>query len=204
MFTKLQRDFHWRVASEVNTRPRAFVCVTGQLERLELENKMHTARRPLRAAGCNVKLGLVLSEGEAGFTNSNHPKLTDIRPNDTIPLYTNSSQVIAYLDSHSFHVLSDAITYPRIENPAVHKQYIDSLYQAQNLVRSRNDQRKRTENHGRIFESYERCLDIAETSKRPYDLYLRIRDDVGLEKRLTRETFLNVPSNSIVVSSCRG
>jgi hypothetical protein len=132
-----------------------------------------------------VALALVLSEGELGFTNLSYPKQAEKRPDGTIPFFTHPNQVIHYLSTQTdVRLLSYNITYPKLQNPAVDEQYVDSLYEAHTLVRTRDEHHSRAENQGRIFESYQRCLDNADMEDAPYDVYIRIQDDVSFKDRL--------------------
>ena len=48
---------------------RSFVCITGQLERLELDNKINSVLFPLRAAGYEPDIALVLDDSSLRVTN---------------------------------------------------------------------------------------------------------------------------------------
>lgn len=80
------------------------------------------------------------------------------------------------------------------------------------------------QNHPRIYESYQRCLTYAEQTVREaakatrssedgptletyYDVFFRIRDDVGLKEKLPSRVLMSLlepPPNSVTTTECRG
>jgi len=57
-------------SNAVEERKNAFICITGQLGRLELENKMQNIIKPLRQSGYHISVAIVMSKGKPNFTHS--------------------------------------------------------------------------------------------------------------------------------------
>ena len=214
-------------------RKRAFVCITGQFERLELKSKIATLLRPMIKLGYKVDLALVLSGGSVAFTNEGIGKMAKFRPGakEKVPFYETFEDAVKELLKTNVTLVSpkDSKTglYERLKNPKIHQQYLISLYEVQQEIRTFEEQVKRAENHPRIYESYQRCRKYAEeviekkaakilkedptktppTMETYYDVYLRLREDIGFENRLSKSTLtslLEPPPNSVTVTPCRG
>ena len=63
-------DTHQYINNTVNTK-KAYVCITGQLSRLELHNKIQYLLNPLHALGYTLFIGLALSEEPPKYSNNN-------------------------------------------------------------------------------------------------------------------------------------
>ena len=221
-------------APEKETK-RAFVCITGQFERLALRSKIHKFFRPMVRLGYEVDVALVLSGGESAFTNKGFGQLVDLKPKAMDLFYTRLEDAVADLQGANVTVVSptseeDGGLYDRLEDPKVHQQYLIHLYEAQTSMRTFEEQSKRAENHPRIYESYHRCRRYAEESVQKaanlalannpdlvdsqlptmetyYDVYFRMRDDIGFQKSLPKPVMVSLlepPPNSITVTGCRG
>ncbi|CAB9512856.1 expressed unknown protein [Seminavis robusta] len=245
MFEDLQTRFHWNVfrpqsslkrespnpyfslpsmsVQEAASKPsihkddekRAFICVTGQFDRFELENKIKNLFAPLQRSGYKTDAALVLSNGEASYTNAKKNRVS----NKFESFYANFSDAVMDLQQSDIRVLTLNGTYPRLENPPVHHHYLSLMHKSQKKVRTWREQTERAGNHGRIFDSYRRCLEHADEAAKEagygernaqsyYDLFVRIRDDSGLNRPLP--SMENVmfdaippPPNSVVVTECR-
>jgi hypothetical protein len=240
MFEEMQMKFHWNVfrpeSSPIRTSPnpylelpsmpvatapseekesdkRAFVCVTGQFDRFELQTKIARLFLPLQEAGYKTDAALVLSSGQTSFTNANKKKL------DFQSFYANFSDAILDLEIHDIRVLSRNGTYPRLANPPMHSKYLSLLFKSQRETRTWKEQRKRASNHARIFDSYRRCLEYADEAAEAagwgprqaqeyYKVFVRIRDDAGLNRPLSSMENVMMdaippPPRSIVVTECR-
>ena len=244
MFRRLQTTFHWNVFRQERmpirslVRPdfaipsvtksspprpgtaddkekRAFVCVTGQFDRFELENKIDTIFRPMQKEGYSMDAALVLSSGAAKFTN--HDKLDK---DEFIPFYTEFEDAVRALERRQIRVLSRNGTYTKMENPPLNQKYLTLLHESQKYWRSWDVQVDRVKNHARIFDSYRRCLDYADAAARDagfhnvsqyYHVIVRIRDDSGLNMPLDRmgpggeimNDLIPPPPNSVTVTECR-
>ena len=172
-------------SNAVEERKSAFICITGQLGRLELENKMRNIIKPMRQNGYHISVAIVMSKGKPIFT---HSAAKEER-------YDHLRKAIEYLRSLPYvRVLNPAWTaYYPIKNPNPPAVYYVGL--------KKHDRGKleevfeRAENHVRMFDSYQRCWDIerkdaltqypeVELLPPAHDVYIRIRDDVGLTKPL--------------------
>ena len=261
MFEELQVKFHWNVLRpgtpplRKSQRPelvlpsttrrstparrkdgdkRAFICVTGQFDRFELQNKIDFIFKPLQNAGYKTDAALVLSSGEVLFTNA---KKNNIE-NKFMPFYTNFSQAVQDLENNNIRLITASSTsvwnngtYPRLEDLPIYEKYVNLIYESQKDLRgarSYEEQMERAGNHGRIFDSYVKCLEHADEaarqagaaggdSTRYYDVFIRIRDDSGMNRPLNvmgvspatggLSTVLTdaipPPPNSIIVTECR-
>lgn len=209
----LDRDFALRARklvgitdtmSEVNKS--AFICITGQLSRLELENKIRTLMEPLHGQGYNIDVALVLSEGEPKFTNKAADEKRYDSLKDALKVFKNLSYV---------RVLNPNFkAYSPIPNPNPPAVYYMSLKKVDE--RPFEEVLERTESHVRIFDSYQRCWDLerkdafANRQGALHDLYIRIREDVGLSipvnmtmlNEFTTFSHTNKPK-LILVTDCR-
>ncbi|CAB9526841.1 expressed unknown protein [Seminavis robusta] len=234
-FAKLQTELHWNVIRPHSLPPlisddelsggpreagngdekrkRAFVCITGQLERVELENKIRNVFQPLQKIGWKIDLALALSAGEARFTNTNTKK-------SNFPFYTSFEQAVSDLTKHKINVVTRDGPHKPWANPSVSKDYVNILHGGQKHHRSYEDQIVRAKNHMRIFDSYHKCLEHADaaaakassTLEAYYDAIIRIREDIGFKAPLDgtkskRKALFDVtfppPQGSIIVTKCR-
>ena len=194
------------------TGKRAFVCVTGQMSRLELHSKMENVFLPMKEAGFEIDVALVVSTGDTVFTNEEAKKSYEV------PSFKTHAEAATFLTSEPNKVnVVSRDSYPKLADPKVPEQYVRLLLINQDF-RTKDEQRVRAQNHARIFDSYLRCLehaDEAEAAARAsgdkttpyYDVFMRIRDDVGLMKPLHKNVLAHAfppPPNSIVVTECRG
>jgi len=211
---------------------RAFVCITGQFERLALRSKIRRFFRPILKSGWDIDVALVLSGGESAFTNKGFGNL---KPEAMDTFFEKIEDAVAALQAANVTVVSphseeDGGLYDRLENPKVHQQYLIHLYEAQHFMRTFDQQMDRAENHPRIYESYQRCLFYAEkqiesattaalaqnndlpedqkpTLETFYDVYFRMRDDIGFKDVLPKPvlaSLLEPPLGSVLVTGCRG
>lgn len=224
---------HTKATAESQTK-RAFVCVTGQFERLSLSSKIENFFVPMINDGYEVDVALVLSAGETSFTNKGFGKLADLKPKDMDPFYTKLEDAVTDLQAAKVGIISPTSAdegglYDKLVDPKIHKQYLIHLYEAQTFMRTFDEQSSRAENHPRIYESYHRCLHYAEERIQKaadaqlalspniddrllpkletyYDVYFRMRDDVGFQSSLpdpVLQSLIQPPSNSITVTGCR-
>ncbi|CAB9497318.1 Glycosyl transferase [Seminavis robusta] len=214
----------------VSEPKRAFVCITGQFERLELKSKIEKFFRSLSRVGYKVDVALVLTGGMSTFTNDAHINQAG---RDKSPFYEQFSKAVEAIQQESNitlispHDKKDGL-YERLSVNKVHLQYLIGLYEDQVDKRSFEAQENRAENHPRIYESYQRCLAHAEnhiekvslkaakadpsatfnppTLENYYNVYFRLREDVGFQNSLPNSVVSSLaepPRNSITVCSCR-
>jgi len=198
------------VSNAIPTNKKAFVCITGQLGRLELENKIRTLIDPLHRHGYEIGLALVLSKGTPTFTHAFMKEQRYASEREMLDVFRYHPNVKILNSPHSLY---DPMPDPN--PPAVYfvnmKKHddrdLDKVFQ-------------RAENHVRQYDSYRRCWDIERSTAPPhgpgepvppqYDVYIRIRDDVGFEKNLNMtlvNTFTAIArkrnNKAIMVSDCR-
>ena len=162
---------------------KAFVCITGQLGRLEMENKIRTLIAPLQENGYEVGVALVLARGQAHFTHGSKPE----------ERYDSEQAVMALLEGlPAVRVLNGPnFLYKAKIHPKPPQIHVDKLL--------KNDSKhafervyERAQNHVRMFESYKRCWDIEredahlhrqeEYPPPQFDVYFRLREDIGFRE----------------------
>ena len=228
-FTELQQKFHWHVSrgarlpkrirhvplhspsnastsvvapkSNSSSR-RAFVCVTGEMTRLEVENKIKNLFSPMQDAGFDLDVALVVSASPTGTAKA--------MTTDSAPFGTDFGDSVKALQKANIHVHTNG-SYPFVE------EYVSYLRKFQDGS-PMAEQEVLAKNHARIFDSYRRCLEYADEAeaaaqskgddiKTPYyDVFLRLQGDVGLQSQIDQRILTDAfppPSNSIVVSECR-
>jgi hypothetical protein len=212
-----------RPKPDVSNTKRAFVCITGQLERLELRNKIENFFRPLSRNGFKIDVAFVLAEGSPIFTNSAFRDQPGVNKG---PFYTRLSEAVEDLRNESNITLispSDERSgfYDRLAANKGIPRFLVGLYKA--LVKKPfQEQENCAENHEQIFEGYQQCLVYAEreiekvaakqanntasslpTVENYYGVYFRLRDDIGFQKPLPQGLIANLatpPPNSITAS----
>ena len=161
-------------------KKRAFVCITGQLMRLELENKMKTLIRPLLDEGIEVDIALVLGEGKARFQSHKVPR------NVSAISFPDPPSVLQWLMEHNISLVSQNVTYKVASNMPVNPQYW--IQRAPDSDMSEHVFIKHTNEvilaNFLMVESYARCWSNAVASRKTYDLFVRTRDDQGFDTPL--------------------
>jgi len=196
-------------SSETRT---AFICITGQLGRLELDNKIQTLIHPLQENGYNIDVALVLSKGKPHFTHAAYKE----------ERFSTDEEVMEMLQGlRSVRVINGPnFSYEPLQNPNPPAIHYENLKRRD--PRPFEDVFARAQNHVRMFDSYQRCWDIERriaalsdpTNPHPppqYDVYFRVRDDVGFEQPFNMTlvndfvTFSRSPEHPkiMVVSDCR-
>mmetsp|Transcript_1005 Transcript_1005/g.2329 ORF Transcript_1005/g.2329 Transcript_1005/m.2329 type:complete len:429 (-) Transcript_1005:631-1917(-) len=186
---------------------RALVCITGQLARVELENKLETLIKPIQSAGYRVDVALVLSAGNVW---------NKAPPSDFLPSFENEEQVLEYLKSKAdLDVISENITYTPNQNIPVNPEFVflkarDSLFRKPKQPYTSRDRGsihhvlfKMVKANHLMLESYSRCWKDAVKSKRNYSLFVRAREDIGFLDKISTSVFEPMAPHSIVTSSCR-
>ena len=152
---------------------RSFVCITGQLSRLELQNKIVTVLEPLRRVGLPPDIALVVDDTISFTTNDQRIDA------EYHPAYTSFADVVRELRSYEYTVLTDG-PYHQPADVIVPPDYLQHLHQ-----RSSFDYNKTTEraaNNVRMMESWSQCyVEMSRDVERmaSYDVVVRIREDTG-------------------------
>ena len=186
-----------------NSSRRSFVCITGQLERLELDNKINSVLFPLRAAGFEPDVALVLDDSSLRVTNDVGPKGVDF---DYAPVYTVFDDAVRDLQDLDFHVVTDS-PYIQAADPIVNEEYVQHLQQKAGMTYEQH--RERSKNNIRMMESWQQCYaemmaDIERSAS--YDIVVRVREDAGFLEALDidflRKELAKSP-RTVISNGCR-
>jgi hypothetical protein len=186
--------------------PRAFVCITGQLSRLEMDSKFEHLFLPLQEIGFQVDVAFALSAGSLVFSN---PRKVKVHKNDMAPAFGNETSLLSYMKAHNLGVVSKkGFAYESVSDPHTNRQYEKQLEpKSQNATKKEIQIGKavRTVNHARMYDSYQRCMrDIDQkTLQGSYDLVVRLREDSSFPVPVRSKLFTDLPRNTIVSSDCR-
>lgn len=192
-------------STEKHDRPRAFVCITGQLSRLELENKEQNLFRHWHEHfGVDFDVALVLSD-------TNRSSVRRPRGREEKQFF-DTHEVADYLKKLPGVTVLNSENFVGSPDPIVNPQY----YEQRSASTPHHTDRKkmeRVQNHIRQFESLDRCyyhLDQASTSqpipRKRYDILHRIRDDSGYYNEVPFDIVLEMTQRqpkTIVSSSCQ-
>ena len=151
--------------------PKAFVCITGQLPRLELANKIENLFVPwVQHYDVEFDVALVL-------TNTNHSSVQRVEERDQT--YYSVEQVYAELSAlDGVHVLNSN-TDEQSQDPILNPHYIQQ--RAQDTTMTAAKVLERVQNHVRQFESLAECHHHMAQRGTPaeYDVIHRVREDSG-------------------------
>eukprot|EP00978_Attheya_sp_CCMP212_P023532 scaffold72368_cov61-Attheya_sp.AAC.5 len=175
---------------------RAFVCITGQVARIELELKVQNLLNPLREAGFSPDVALILSDNNEEIFASKRDE------NVTQPLFASYKDTKKFLEEKDFNVVTNT-PYIQTENPIINKDYKKDLDRPRVHIRARN--------HARMFAALVPCYsEMIQASKQmgsDYAVVIRIREDHAFTKPFNIHTvFDELTSNSrtVMTSSCGG
>jgi hypothetical protein len=177
-------------ASSPPPEVNSFVCINGQLERLELENKIETVLNPiLEDIGGTMDIALVVTSNKAIFTKD------DLQKANHQPAFTKYQDAVDYLTSRGFNVVTSEVM-NHAENPAVYREYLQHLAQVAGDKKLKDPaffayDKRRAQNHVRQAVSGELCYRhmIATGKDYSHGIVTRWRDDVGFERRLKIKLF---------------
>lgn len=191
---------HFSDTGAAGTR-RSFVCITGQLERLELENKIVTVLQPLREAGYEPDIALILDDSSSHVTNTQRVQV------DLNPAFGSYGSAVRHLRDRDFNVLTER-PYEQEADPAVNDEYLSHLHRKHSM--SDDQHLERAKNNVRMVNSWADCY--REMTKggadrfESYELAIRLRDDSGFLKSLDVDdlvTDLSTQPNTIISNGCR-
>lgn len=142
---------------------RSFVCITGQLSRLELQSKVKYFFEPNVAAGVQMDVNFVLSPTLRQITNRRSGGL-GWRSHEL-------GDVVQAIESLGIDV--DVDLREQTRNPPLNAAYMKQLDKPD----MRDDERAvRVQNHYRQWEALSRCWEGVRGGMQ-YDSYTRLRDD---------------------------
>ena len=195
-----------RILEEQKLSQRCFVCITGQIQCLELEEKVLHILQPLQQAGIIPDVALVVSDDTITRFSNNHEQEYQEQ------IYHNYQQASDYLTIQGFYVLTQK-AFEQSKNPHVPASYINKM---DNKTESftREKQIHLSRNHYRQFESLKQCGTIytAASASVKYAFVIRARDDLGFQPSAWNGTTSNLTSvlqelyhypNTILGSDCR-
>ena len=166
IFAVVVRFFTWNAApprgnirapfSNLRRKKTAFVCITGQIERLELDSKISAIFQPLKRRFDEVSVIFLLTEGHVAYTNKGHYSTSQLNMEQLALMYP------AYIFKRVQH----------IPNPPINNKLFTQLNKAWFTQKS---QRRRAENHYRQYNTLSQCYDSELPS---YDIIVRVREDV--------------------------
>lgn len=174
---------------------RAFICITGQVSRLELDYKVRTLLIPLRDAGYTTDVALVLSE------NTNNTYWT--KPKQKIkaghsPSFASFADAVSHIREKGFHVTTRA-PYTPLDKPVLRDEYVERLRKKTREEKLLN----RAENHARIWGSWTQCYKEMIQSNAQYDFVIRIREDHGFTRKFEIEKILpDLKPSTFVSTDC--
>lgn len=179
-------------------RPRAFVCITGQLSRLDLDGKIDNLFRPLHETH-DVDLAFVLSRGKASFVAKRNEQVfhEQVPPN-----FETFEDVQAKVSGKFGIVRVQEVEQPRL--PLLNPGYVD-LLDKNNINRTLKEERSRS--HIRQWYAHQRCLDMMDrfekAIKRRYNIVMRMREDLHIVRPADISHLLeNVRRRILVVQRC--
>ena len=182
---------------------RAFVCITGQLGRLELENKVNTIFKPMLDGGYELDLHFILGTGAMKFTQlavkKDHPAVHS----NIFSAFNNEDEIKQFLERYSIYNVN-INSLEQMESPPINSDYLLAvLKDYHNKDRENLEVINRIIGNARMFETYRHCWDGAVHRGEEYSVHLRIREDVGLEKKIKLEIIDNIGKNKVITSDCR-
>ena len=174
---------------------RAFVCITGQVARIELELKIQNLLNPLREAGFSPDIALILSDNNGELFASKKDEHV------TQPLFASYKEDMKkFLEERDFNVVTNT-PYIQTEHPILNK-----YYQAE-LDGTRMD--VRAVNHARMFAALVPCYtEMIQASKQmgsDYAFVIRIREDHAFTEPFNIHTVfdeLSLKPRTVMASSC--
>jgi len=163
------------VIEERNPSKRVFVCITGQLERLIVREKIDSLFKPLQDAGYDLDIALVVSEGSASFVNA--------PPNrsSTGPEVESWEEVAALLSDYN------VLPYRMPPLTATMDRMKDTNYE-RNLNKDKKTRLYRSYLHMKQMETLSHCMDALPDQE--YTFLMRLRDDVALAPPLDTQRVL--------------
>ena len=181
------------------TRPRAFVCITGQLSRLELENKEEKLfRHRHETFGVDFDVALVLS-------GTNHSSIR--RGGKAEQKFFDTKEVADYLNTIPGVTILNEDIFVGSENPVINPQY--HKQRSADNGQTESQRLQRCQNNIRQFESLAQCfyhMQHSPLAAGKYDTVHRVRDDSGYYLEVPYEKLLNMTRKrpkTIVSSSCQ-
>ena len=143
----------------ISSRKKVFICITGQVERLELDSKISKLFTPLKRRNYEVSATFILTEGKAMYTTKGEFAKS--------PFHIEQLKTL-YPDYTFEHI--EKISIPSL-NHALLKQLNKAWFSAK-------DERRRAENHYRQYDTLNKCY---QHLTKDVDIIVRVREDAYIE-----------------------
>jgi hypothetical protein len=177
----------------------AYICITGQLSRLELENKIRNLISPLHNRGYSLYVGIALSDTPPKFSNNNSGAKMRLRTS-IYGVIQELQNVKGVKEVRHFKPSFDDLRF----NPKYDKilgNYTEVNKKAKRIIQKNylNNQPVLAENNARQFRTLQYCNNWPGIAKNT-DFLVRVREDV-LVYRMDLNTILRFVSQGAVVTS---
>jgi hypothetical protein len=193
--------------SDPSGNRRGFICLTGQLARVEVESKIENIVKPMKNSGFGaVDLVFVVDSQLNHRTNAKRKK-GNSKGLRSVEFFKNSTTLLDAVERSS-KALLDTVRYVEADHLAevdVSMRYVrdlDSNYQESDMAFAK----QRAQNHARQYKQYQGCLDAIKentVSAGAYDIIVRVRDDLYVAKPINiAEVMETIVPNSIITSKC--
>ena len=179
-------------------RKSAYLCITGQLSRLEIHHKIRFLLNPLYSMGYSLYVGLALTEGRANYSNDNSgARLSLLKSiNDVVTILQNVNGVKGVSKfTPSFEGLKSNPNYDKWLGNFTRRDRKGALIHGNRI----KNQVELASNNARQFKTLQHCNEWPNLENE-MDLLVRLREDV-LFSRLDLPHVLRMVSNGAVVTS---
>ena len=165
-----------------------FVCITGQLSRLELRNKIEKLFLPLHNMGYKVRVGLALStDNTTRFTNHDN--------GDMMQLYTSIPQVREALKSKVTGIKHfDKVN--QMKTPEINNIYLLSL-----TIKPGVNNTERAINHAKQYKTLQYCNHWPKMSENAL-FFIRIREDTLIDHIDLKSIIKLARGGAVVTTAC--
>lgn len=186
------------LAAPSQKKSGAFVCITGQIHRLELDGKIRNLFEPMEATH-RVDLAFVLSMGQATFVAKRSQKVFEGIARGAFPTFDHVRKRLV----GRFGLLHmRKMMQP--EMPIVNQQYVDALDKG---GQDHSLRVHRSKSHIRQWSSYFHCLDMLDQFEdflgARYDVVMRMREDVHIPFPVDFSSVLqHVDKRTLLVQKC--
>lgn len=143
----------------ISSSKKAFICITGQVERLELNSKISELFEPLKRRNYEIYATFILTEGNAMYTTKGTFSKSPFHIERLRSLYPD----------YTFEHIE------KVSNPPLNHALLKQLNKA---WFSAKDQRRRAENHYRQYDTLNKCYQHLTGDA---DIIVRIREDAFVE-----------------------
>lgn len=178
-------NFHQPTIQELEYSRNAYVCITGQLSRLELRNKIDKLFSPLHNKGYRLFVGLALS--------TDAPRYVNDKDGEKMRLYSSIAQVRKLLmDVNGIEKVSYI---PKVNN--LGDVYVNEYYRKSLGYKNTTD---RVVLNARQYRTLQYCHQPKLFSKTSF--FIRMREDTFIQKMNLDPIIAQAQGGSIVTTEC--